>query len=323
MKVNGIKEISRLEYIEAYKDLEKFCVSNLDPLVIGEFGEPSCPSISDLDVFICLKKENFKVQKEAIINYINKSETKKYLFFHDPLIVSEEMLNLLPDFHSLYNFKITHNPNKIEIKKATKEAENLLSIIWTSFLLVAGTNILVNKKYNTRDKLLVLKNICQSIKNIDPNSNALKYSHNLRNQVLKGNLLDEDVDNSFRKKLKELFKKTNTIKIEHLKPINSRKKYKIANNQFIILGKSNSFTINKNKVYIYLNESFFGLFKQFYYKKTNNVDIKNYIYNAQTLNNIVKKHKVSFPFVSPYSFQFFRTDIKFKIKKIIYSLNKI
>ena len=33
--------------------------------------------------------------------------------------------------------------------------------------------------------------------------------------------------------IKELFKKTNTIKIEHLKPINSRKKYKIANNQFI------------------------------------------------------------------------------------------
>ena len=73
MKVNGIKEISRLEYIEAYKDLEKFCVSNLDPLVIGEFGEPSCPSISDLDVFICLKKENFKEIDEEDVSVESKN----------------------------------------------------------------------------------------------------------------------------------------------------------------------------------------------------------------------------------------------------------
>jgi hypothetical protein len=321
MLIKGIKNLSILDYVEAYKDLENFCIENVGPLIIGEFGDPSCPSISDLDVFICLKDENFKQQKDAILNYINEREIRTYLFFHDPLIVSEEMLRLLSNFHSLYNFEISYNPQNIKITKTTKEAENLLNIIWTSFMLVTGTSVLINKKYTTRDKLLVLKNICQSIHNIDPSSDALEFSVNLRNQVLRGNLTNQDVNDSFVKKLNELFTKTNEIKIENLKKINNRQKYKIGKNRFIIASKSNSFSISEDGFNIYLNQVFLDFYKQFYYKKTNNSIIKNYISNAQRLNRITKKYDTDFPFISPFSFQFFRTDNKFKIKKIIYSLS--
>ena len=74
----SIKALTQKDYEFAYKELQEFCINNFDVLMIGEFGDASCPSISDLDVFICLKDKNFEFERIAILNFINENCIRKY-----------------------------------------------------------------------------------------------------------------------------------------------------------------------------------------------------------------------------------------------------
>ncbi|GGZ89298.1 hypothetical protein [Algibacter mikhailovii] len=316
----GIKILNLEDYRNAYNDLEQFCKTQTKPLIIGEFGDASCPSISDLDVFICLQKNDFQENREKILNYIKKDEIRSYLFFHEPFIISEEMISLIPNFHSLYGLKITYNPSSIEIVKPSAGSKLMLNIIWTSFLMVTGLHVITNEKYSCRDRLLVLKNICQSIDNIDSSHKALKFSSELRFSVLKGKVLPKDVNEIFIIKLSELFEYSNDIVIDQLERYSRRTRYCINNRLEILLSNNNKFLIEEKGYKVYLNDTFFNFFQQFYYNKSNNIILQDYIKNSQNLNCILRAKGVEYPFVTPFSFHFFRDDIKFKLKKAIFFL---
>ncbi len=89
MRNSVMTQLTISQYTAIYRELEEFCIKNTKVLLFGEFGNASFPSISDLDVFICLKDESFISDYNKIINFIDSDKTRQYVFFHDPLIIPE------------------------------------------------------------------------------------------------------------------------------------------------------------------------------------------------------------------------------------------
>jgi len=146
MRNNPLKKLNDGDYSKTYKDLERFCKENTDLILFGEFGNASCPSISDLDVFICIADDNYHKAHKLIIDFIDADELRCYLFFHDPLIIPESFLKNIQYFHTCYNLHFTYNRNNIHVNTPSGNQLNLLNSIWTTFLIGIGPSILADSK---------------------------------------------------------------------------------------------------------------------------------------------------------------------------------
>jgi hypothetical protein len=320
MRNSEMTQLTISQYAIIYKELEDFCIKNTKVLLFGEFGNASFPSISDLDVFICLKDDSFISDYNKIINFIDADKTRQYVFFHDPLIIPERILPFLNQFHTLYNLKFTFEREAVLIPFSNPNQLNFLNTIWTTYLMGIGPSILINEQFGIRDKLLVLKNICQSIVNIDANSEALLFSDKIRNQVMEGELSLSDINEIFEDKLRELYDKANTIKINDKLELKNRDKFRVGKNKLFFSSYKNDFSISKKEICIVLNNEIFNLFGQIYFRKSTNRLLKEYIENSSKVNRHCKDLGISYPFISPFGYQFYRTDLKFTIKQKIFSL---
>lgn len=315
MRNSILTQLTIDRYLTVYNDLEKFCIENTGTLLFGEFGNASFPSISDLDVFVCLKDENFISDYKKILNFIDLDETRQYLFFHDPLIIPESILPFLNQFHTLYNLNFTYKNCEVFIPFSSSEQLHFLNTIWTTYLMGICPSILINQQFGIRDKLLVLKNICQSIVNIDANSDALKINEKVRNQVINGELLSDDINKIFESKLRELFLRSNEIKISNEVGLTKKNKFKINKNKTFLPSNQNAFLISKNDISIFLNNRMFNFLEQLYNRKSKDNQLQIYIDNSMKIDSICRKLGLSYPFISPFGYQFYRTDLKFEIKR--------
>jgi hypothetical protein len=314
MRNSTLKKLESNDYAKVYNELEEFCVKNTNLLLFGEFGNASFPSISDLDVFICLKNQNFLEDHHKIIDFINSDEIRQYLFFHDPLIIPEDILIYFKQFHTAYNLKLSYNKANIIIQDSDPDQQELLNSIWTTFIMGIGPGILIDSNFSVRDKLLVLKNICQSIVNIDSDSDALSVSKKIRIRAINEELSIVEVNEVLKNKLNELYQKSGNLHFESNIEV-GKNKYKVERNKVIINDDNNFFSISADKIYIHLNPENFSVFSQFYNKISENVRIQNYIDNAIRINKICNKMNIPYPFITPFGFQFYRNDVKFYIKK--------
>ena len=316
--MSSIKILDKGDYERAYFELEKFCINHTQLLVFGDFGDASFPSISDLDVFICLEDENFSVNRKKIIDYIKSDKIKEYLFFHDPLILPRCLFNITYNFHTMYGLKLTFLKDGIQINNSTKN-NHFLNFIWSTYLMSIAPSFIHSNRYNMRDKLLVLKNICQSIDNFDLNAKSLNDSYITRVKAINNNLSNNELSVILSKKLTLLYNLDYKY-FNQLDTTNSNNFFKIERNKIFNKSDNNSFDFVNKKIVINLNEKFFNLLSQFYYKKSNNLQINNYIEQSISTNNICKDLGISFPFIKPFNFEFYRDDIKFKLKKTILKL---
>jgi len=153
------------------------------------------------------------------------------------------------------------------------------------------------------------------------NSDALKLSEEVRNKAINGKLSIIELDNVFEKMLKQLYNCFNHIDNFGESLIYKKKKIKVNSNKVFIKSDRNDFLIKKdNKIEIYLNNELFDLMIQLHYKKSNELTLKNYIEKAIIINAESKKLNMNFPFISPFGLQFYRSDFKYLVKKIINSL---
>lgn len=319
MQNSSFLKLEFFHYKNAYKELEEYCILNSDLLLFGEFGDASYPSISDLDVFIVLDNEGFQKQREGIIRFINSSKIRKYLFFHDPLILPHRLLPYLKKFHSCYNLELSFQKGNIEIPQNDPEQAQLINNIWTTFLMGIGPSVLINSNFNIRDKLLVLKNICQSIVNIDSNAGALRFSNNVRDQAINGMLSLDEFNCVFETKLNELYKKSEKYRFDD-KIDFKLKNIRVQRNMIINSAEFNSYSIENGNIAINLNNELFNLFTQFYFKTSKSPQIQNYIDDALLVNKICRSISSSYPFIAPFGFEFYRNDFKFCLKKNILRL---
>jgi hyperosmotically inducible protein len=182
-----LKILENKDYVKAYKELEGFCIENTQLLLFGEFGNASFPSISDLDVFICLKDQNFKEDYLNIIKFIDKDEIRQYLFFHDPLMLPESLLPYFKKFHTTYNLNFSYKINDLNIS-----AEVQYRILWnkkicSKDIIIKTTNGVVNLDGTVRtatEKKLAkviacntrsVRQVVNTLKIENDESNASKY----------------------------------------------------------------------------------------------------------------------------------------------------
>jgi hypothetical protein len=320
MPNNRYTNLTAEDYRDSYSELEDYCINNTNLNIFGEFGNASCPGISDLDVLISLEDKDFASDREKIIHFINQNKTRKYLFFHDPLILPNSILPYLKKFHTCYNLTTTFNKSKEQVGTINDVYTELLNRIWTTFLLCIGPKILLENKYEDRDYLLVYKNICQSIDNIDPSLEALELSKTIRKEFLRGEKDRKDIIDAFKKELNHLFEISDDILDSYTCDIKLNKTLRLGRNKYFYISEKNTFKISNDKVIIYLSKGLFNALHQFYYRKTNNKLLDSYINDSLKINRLCNKFGTPYPFVSPFAYGFYRTDLKFYLKKKILSL---
>ncbi|MCK0123655.1 hypothetical protein MWU76_04525 [Gelidibacter sp. F2691] len=184
----SLQEKAVSDYERAYRDVEKFAIAN-DAIAVGQFGEIKHPGISDLDVFVCFKDDDYKDGEEKMRSFIEQNGKFTYYFTHPTICISESMLEYLPYVHTVYNLNLTYNPQNIALNSVTNpKYKNTLNILWTLFLLPGAAHELEHiSKVPLRDLLLRLKNVHTSVDNINKllgiKSNGVALSNTIRNKA--------------------------------------------------------------------------------------------------------------------------------------------
>lgn len=312
------------DYQASYARAEQFAKKNNKLVLFGRFGSIKNPPISDLDVLACFKDDFFTLSREEFLNFIKDDEILSYLFIHDPLIISESMLKCLPYVHTLYDLDLTYNPDHIRIESPGEDCQGLLENIWTSFLIPVSLGVFLSPRdYTSRYKLLLIGNICRSLININEDSNALFEAQELRNSFLKGEVSENDIEMFLYGAVQKLFKKLDLLNLNVGGRI-CKKAYKINLKTLVIFSGNNcnSFQIIDGKIKILLNRELFTFFEKFYYTtvESNLHDISIYKESAKKLYKICLILGVSYPFIAPFSYPFFRSDLKFLMKKVLFRL---
>lgn len=309
------------DYADAYSRLEYFCKNNERLLMFGQFGEIKNPSISDLDVFVCYEDKNFLSSRKAVLDYIRADPVLNYLCSHDPVIIPLSLVQYFQDLHTMYGFKLSYSRKYKKNEKLSSEYERLLEIIWATSLIPISVNVIADPcKYGSRFKLLLLKNIHQSIANFSSTSNALDLSGKIRTDFISGDLKAADIDKYFYSALLDLLGAMDEV-------LNAPENYQIRSKSYKItslirleVSDRSGFELKSQGVSrIKLKEELFKLFEQIFYldQYQNDQQLSRYIKSSMYSYAICKKTGFPYPFITPFYFSFYRSDFRFIMRKFI------
>lgn len=186
----SFRRMETFQYDVAYGQIEDRA-KVLGALVVGRFGNISCPSISDLDVFICFSDYDYVKGVRDITEFIKGSVELQYLVIHPPVFVSVAMLPYVHYLHTLADLKITHQTIKFSPNSnVSDEYSRFLNSVWTFYFYKYASSVKDNLSYHsTRSLTLLLKNLHTSIENVysllNEPSAALEKSKEVRHEVLK------------------------------------------------------------------------------------------------------------------------------------------
>jgi len=318
---NEIIKLSYEDYLDVYRDIEDFAKKSPSFLAIGKFGEVKNPSISDLDIFLCYKDHGFNKSRERIVNYIQNKKIANYLCSHDPLIIPQSAIKYLNKLHTLYGLDITAQNSPIIYKENLYEYNKLLENIWATFLLPILLSVIIyKKKFDDRFKLLLLKNIHQSISNFKNDERYMNKSNIIREKFLNGDITTKLID-------QELFD-SSAIFLENLSNINFRLSEKKTSSSYYLkknikyLQSQNdeiSYDIHSKTLQIYLNKQLYSLVETVFNNndQTDYNHLNDYIRTSNKVYDIFYDMEVPYPFITPFNYPFFKKGIYFKAKKMI------
>lgn len=261
------KEIT--EYVVAFEKIKNYSIAN-NALLVGQFGSVKYPSISDLDVFVCFKDEDYKQGCFKVDNLIREDASLSYLFTHSPFYVCESMLHDIKYIHTLYDLKIVYNPQKLHLDiQLDEEYQTFLDMVWSYLIFQTMTSITRDiKYYDMRTVLLSLKNGQTSLFNLEKllgiSSDELLINHSVRLQVLdtgiqSRSVIEEEYYRVFEKMKRVLEKVDQTITL-------SETKLNIFGITYVVAEK----TCKKNNYVdnaVYINKVFFNLIFNIYKKR--------------------------------------------------------
>ncbi|WP_209330311.1 hypothetical protein [Lunatimonas salinarum] len=319
MYKHGLRVLTSEDYQDSFYDLGEFCKKHLSLVLYGQFGNPSFPSISDLDVLICLKDSQFSKERKQILNYIEQDSVRKYLFFHDPLIIPESILPDLTFMHTLYGLNLEYNVCNYIPKLQSEEHSNFLNLIWATFLISISPSFFIKGKRSDRDLLLLFKNICQSIDNFSDKYNALKVSSEARENYFNGSLNGADIQDLVANYYSILLDCLDIYDNFNIGGVVFKSRYLVSYNKIIKRNNVNGYRVKGKVISIYLNEKLFCLFESFYNGFSNDLVVSNYISTYKRLMNKFDSLDIDNPFVVPFAFQFYRRDLLFKCLKLVNS----
>lgn len=268
------------DYQNAYKIVEEFAI-NIDAIMVGQFGEIKHPGISDLDVFICLKDEDYKKGQEDIRLFIEHNADLSYVFTHPPVCIAESMLPYLPFVHTINNLKLSYNKESLSLKNSlSANYIATLNTIWTLLILPElAYEAPLTDKTGLRDMLLRLKNAHTSLYNLQvinkENSKALETSRRLRDTVFSDY---ETTRIKTEKELKEVYQKLSNYKL------NSKQKYCIVGRRLLLKeGKYDTFYY-KHITILSLPPILYSTLKDYFYKSKK--EVNQYIHAFKAMEKI-------------------------------------
>lgn len=173
-------------------------------LSIGSMGEMTDAGISDIDCIMVVENDRLYDAYREFGDWRSKSDIRKYLFFHFPVLVTERMCVHLPFLHTLHSLKWLHNTS--DIGQLNPGYAYYLDIIWATYILSIALNMWSNPgSQSLRKALLILKNIhisCDKMKQSnEPSGIYLERSRLLREKAVDGGTEHRAIDTGVEEEL--------------------------------------------------------------------------------------------------------------------------
>ncbi|MEX0729482.1 MAG: hypothetical protein WED00_02485 [Aquisalimonadaceae bacterium] len=308
------------DYAVAYRKLEKFAKRDESLLMFGKFGVVKNPPISDLDLFLCFSDEYLAVSRARILAYIREDRLLSYVCDHDPVIVSNSMLGKVEYLHTLYGLDLSYDRLSYSFVIPDDSYIKYLELVWATFLLpIAGTRALDVQAVDDRSNLLLLKNIHQSIDNMGSTNSELARSECVREAFIVGQIGSDEIRGEIASGLERmmtLLTAETPVKNQEAK-ISS---YRLNRKMRISLGRADYVNLNSDKngvIDMALSPSVWNMFELFYMLpgKADSVNYETYVQCSVNVYEITKKNDVSYPFIIPFCYPFYRKDFRFRFRR--------
>jgi hypothetical protein len=167
---------------------------------IGQIGEISEPSISDIDCLVVVRDGQVNNAYRSFSTWRGRKEERSYLFFHPPLFIAESMESHVPYLHSLNALRWLYQETAFTNNPGTGY-RYYLNLVWASYILSISMNMYFNRTAQSlRKALLILKNIHISLDFLQSRGDAHEryvarsetIRHNVkRNPTVPNTVIDE------------------------------------------------------------------------------------------------------------------------------------
>lgn len=128
-------------------------------ILVREFGEVRHPGISDLDLVITGPGDQLRTLHHAILQIMREDSVARYILFHPPLYVPENVLSAAPFIHTLRGLQGAQAEGNVERIGDKSVTHELLHLVWFLFL----KSIVVSQElFGARKTLLLSKNIAEA-----------------------------------------------------------------------------------------------------------------------------------------------------------------
>ena len=142
--------------------IDRFLEGYSSEVAFYQFGEVETPGVSDIDLLMVVKDEDWKQARHKAQSIIDSSGLLSFLFTHQPVVVCESLVPCLPILHTLENCKYvqgTWDPLAQVPTAIEDEGTRLMRhVVWNSFMRVAALE-LDNRAIGLRRVLSLMHNL--------------------------------------------------------------------------------------------------------------------------------------------------------------------
>lgn len=132
---------------------------------IYKFGEIKTPGVSDIDLLIVTKDEDWIRLEERSRAIINSSGLLSFLFTHKPVVVGESLVSCLPALHTLENCVQIHGSRdpmaQVSTENQIEGTRIMRHVLWNSFIRIAALGM-DNSAIGQRRALVLAHNLLNS-----------------------------------------------------------------------------------------------------------------------------------------------------------------
>lgn len=179
--------------------IDRFLEGYSGEIAFYQFGEIKTPGVSDIDLLMVVKDENWKQARHKAQSIINSSGLLSFLFIHEPVVACESLVPCLPFLHTFENCRYlqgTWDPlAQVSIEIQDENARFMRHVVWNSFMRIA-TLELENSSIGLRRALILMQNLLTSahfgnLFLIEPISISLSTKR-IRDEILSASLFEQE-----------------------------------------------------------------------------------------------------------------------------------
>ena len=323
---NDLNHFEKSVYIDIVEEFAECFGKNSQVKAIGQFGCVNYPGISDLDLLVITQNDS----AESIVNIFNewvkKKPERQYVFFHPPLIITENMLSYLTYLHTIHGLYWISGSHDYVVDSTFLDSK-FLDIIWVSFLVPIAVKLLYHERVNNlRKLLLVANNMVKSISTFSFRPSDLNLASNVTNKNISIReyfyeklSIGSQFNDSDYKKLKAHFDYCFISMLSVVENYLADNNYYIHNNSkgrwinnYLYLCPSNEFKVvlsksgvSSLKVPCYM----YSLIKPNKMLLQNDKNVHSYYQAVDKATSFAKSENITYPFIKPFGYSISKNEL--------------